>query len=73
MSNRFDSVEYDSGALAESMVAKRQCQTLEKVIILQGDGIYQDRAMQSLEECLMWINKAIRDNQMVRNNRKAIK
>lgn len=67
MSNRFDYVEYDAGGISEQALAKSQVQTLEKIIIMQGDGLAQSIALTKLEECYMWIGMAIRDNQIKRN------
>lgn len=65
--SRFDYVEYDEFAARGQALAKAHCQKLETAIDNLSDGRAKSLALTSLEECYMWIGKAIRDNQIQRN------
>lgn len=65
--SRFDYVKYDESAQSLQGEAKLKCESLERMI---GDdvrpGRAQSLALTALEECYMWIGKAIRDDQIRR-------
>ena len=65
--SRFDYVAYDEKAQGQQLEAKEQVIVLESLI----DGLKSPRAralaLTKLEECYMWIGKAIRDDQIERN------
>ncbi|MFN3453459.1 MAG: hypothetical protein ACK41T_00765 [Pseudobdellovibrio sp.] len=65
--SRFDYVAYDEKAQGQQLEAKEQVIVLESLI----NGLKSPRARASaltkLEECYMWIGKAIRDDQIERN------
>ena len=67
--SRFDYVAYDSIAIGQQKAAKEACAHLE--LIISACGPLSDRAsklaLQHLEECYMWIGKAIRDDQLARS------
>lgn len=73
--SRFDYVQYDSGAQGDQLSAKILVQRIEKFI--ESIGYAQGKlspqtarskalAITKLEECYMWIGKAIRDDQIAR-------
>lgn len=72
--SRFDYVKYDKQAMDLQDVAKSECQSVESLI--QSIGVKnvgpsaraKALAFTKLEECYMWIGKAIRDDQVARNN-----
>lgn len=64
---RFDYVKYDGIAIGQQAVYKDMCQDLEKSISYLKPGRAQALALTALEECYMWIGKAIRDEQIERN------
>ena len=67
MASRYDYVKYDEQAMNLQAEVKLAHQTLESMI----DGLKSPRAKAlahtKLEECYMWIGKAIRDDQIERN------
>lgn len=78
MSSRFDYVKYDDQAIKSQDLAKDLCQQLESQILRIGADIPEPArgaivgrakatALTKLEECYMWIGKAIRDDQKQRN------
>lgn len=69
MSGRFDYVKYDNRAIELQIGAKKLCQELESFIVMvsRDDSMLQrpsKLALNSLEECYMWIGKLIRDEQV---------
>lgn len=65
---RFDYVRYDKDAQDAQGAFKEECTKLEKMIEQKiPKGRAQSLALTSLEECYMWIGKAIRDDQIARN------
>lgn len=66
--SRFDYVKYDEYAEEYQKEAKRQVENLEEFL---DETIKSPRAkalaLTKLEECYMWIGKAIRDDQIARN------
>jgi hypothetical protein len=64
---RFDYVRYHEQAESQQAAAKTLCQNLKQVINNLGVGRAQSLAFTKLEECYMWIGKAIRDEQIKRN------
>jgi hypothetical protein len=81
MSGRFDYVQYDNFAVEQSAKFKVAVEGLEKIINMEfppaGPG-HQDSvgrakslALTKLEECYMWIGKAIRDSQLGRAARRS--
>lgn len=69
--SRFDYVKYDETAVNQQNAAKDLCQQLELVINSFTARVGSARAAAiahtKLEECYMWIGKAIRDQQIERN------
>lgn len=65
--SRFDYVKYDDGAIAEQDVAKTMVTELEGLIDTFKSPRAKALALTKLEECYMWIGKAIRDDQIARN------
>lgn len=66
-SGRFDYVRYDDVSQDEQNVAKAMCTDLGDFIDSLPNGRAKALALTKLEECYMWIGKAIRDNQIARN------
>jgi hypothetical protein len=65
---RFDYVAYDFDAASTQASFKRVCESLEQDInanLTAPD--YKTLALRKLEECYMYIGKAIRDDQVARN------
>ena len=66
--NRFDYVAYDDEAKRCQAEAKKIMLALEYFIAGElVDGRPVQNALKALEECYMWIGKAIRDEQIQRN------
>ena len=75
--SRFDYVKYDEGAQEMQESAKLAAKRIEKIIDSIGYSLGPEehkrvqeekkQAMMKLEECYMWIGKAIRNDQIVRN------
>lgn len=77
MASRFDYVKYDEDTVDVQNVCKALCQELEAVInnIGMDNGVMTHEAgrgkasaLTKLEECYMWIGKALRDDQIRRND-----
>jgi hypothetical protein len=64
---RFDYVKYDDQAVCEQAEAKMHCTSLEEFIEDLNSPRAKALALTKLEECYMWIGKAIRDDQIKRN------
>lgn len=66
--SRFDFVQYDAKAKDDQTSVKLQCDHLEKLI---NERVESPRAkalaLIKLEECYMWVGKAIRDDQIERS------
>ena len=65
--NRFDFVAYDLLAVEQSNFYKNQVSQLAESIETLGSARARALALTKLEECYMWIGKAIRDDQIARN------
>lgn len=65
--SRFDYVKYDQVAQSQQDLAKQLVTGVETLVNGIGLGRAQSLAMTKLEECYMWIGKAIRDEQIKRN------
>lgn len=68
--SRFDYVKYDETAVAVQNDAKAKFQGIEDLIdsvLEKSAGRARALAHTKLEECYMWIGKAIRDAQIERN------
>ena len=63
----FDYIKYDDQSVSNQSVFKGKCEDLEFGIKMLMDGRAKDTALIKLEECYMWIGKAIRDGQISRN------
>lgn len=65
---RFEHVEFDEPSQALAAGGKALCETLEQYIdsIAPVKGRAAATALTKLEECHMWIGKAIRDAQLSR-------
>lgn len=76
--SRFDYVKYDTGAIEDQALAKKLVEQLEGFIESIGYAVGSEKygsiarskslALTKLEEAYMWIGKAIRDDQLARNN-----
>lgn len=65
---RFDYVEYDETSCSRQNIFKSTSNMLEKQIEAYCDSPrYKALALTKLEECYMFIGKAIRDDQIKRN------
>lgn len=66
--SRFDYVKYDENAIKVQEATKEAVKNVEAVI---STGIKPGRhtalALTKLEECYMWVGKAIRDDQIALN------
>ncbi|HET6445346.1 MAG TPA: hypothetical protein VFI27_12285 [candidate division Zixibacteria bacterium] len=67
--SRFDYVKYDEIASGVQGSAKIKAQSLETCINLLMSEEAKTKALQHLEECYMWIGKAIRDDQIARTGK----
>ncbi len=67
MANRFDYVKYDEHAVTQQQEFKGQFQELEKMTKALITGRAKSLIMTKLEEAYMWVGKAIRDDQVGRN------
>lgn len=66
--SRFDYVRYDERAARHQADFKEAFTSIENMInIYLKPGQAKDSALTKLEESYMWIGKAIRDEQIVRN------
>ncbi len=71
--SRFDYVKYDDFAIKRQEMAKEIVIALEHTIDTipwddrQASARSRALALQALEECYMWIGKAVRDDQVARN------
>ena len=65
--SRFDYVKYDEAGVAQQQAFKNYCQGLEGHISELKSPRAVALALTKLEECYMWIGKAIRDDQIARN------
>lgn len=65
--SRFDYVRFDEEAQVLQNKAKEMAIALEFFIDALGKGRPQASAHTSLEECYMWVGKAIRDRQVYLN------
>lgn len=68
MANRFDYVEYDEKAQALSNERKKVSEHYEELINGLPNSREKSLALTKLEECFMWIGKAIREDQIARNS-----
>ena len=65
--SRFDYVRYDNLAAGHQAQAKMEVSRVEALINALGPSRGSSIALTKLEECYMWIGKAIRDEQIARN------
>lgn len=69
MSGRFDYVKYDDDATKLQEGFKEVFEELEGLVVENlKPGRAQSLALTKIEEAYMWVGKAIRDEQIVRNN-----
>lgn len=67
--SRFDYVKYDGKATEDSAQFKKLFEEVEAAIVRNlKPGRASGKALDKIEEGFMWIGKAIRDEQLVRNN-----
>jgi hypothetical protein len=64
---RFDNVRYDEVSQNEQAFMKDQVEFMERRIATLKAPRYKALALTALEECYMWIGKAIRDDQIERS------
>lgn len=70
MSNRFDYVLYDDVSSKQQALFKEKIQELEYLIDVELRSMRPaSLAYTKLEECYMWIGKAIRDDQITRTGK----
>lgn len=66
--SRFDYVKYDEISQTKSNLLKSIFVSVEKYIDLElPNSRAKSLAITALEECYMWVGKAIRDDQIARN------
>jgi len=65
--SRFSYVKYDDKAAEQQKGFKEMHELLAQNIEQLSDGRGKALALTKLEECYMWIGKAIRDDQIKRN------
>ena len=66
--SRFDYVEYDELAVWRQKTAKELFMNISSIVESYEISRPQSIALTKLEEAYMWIGKAIRDDQIARNN-----
>jgi hypothetical protein len=64
MSNRFGYARYDGIRAQKQQQAKALVEAVEAFVDAMGTGSPHALALTALEECYMWIGKAIRDEQI---------
>ncbi len=67
MSKTFSYIKYDEKTTQQSEEAKATCEKLESQIKELGQGRYQSLALTHLEIAYAMIGKALRDNQIAKN------
>lgn len=67
MSGTFDYVKYDDVAAQEQARFKAEFIALEASVKTLPNGRGKSLALTKLEECYMWVGKALRDDQIARN------
>ena len=66
--SRFDYIKYDIDSIASQELFKRLCIQLENGIeAVLVPSRPKSLAITALEECYMWVGKAIRDEQIARD------
>lgn len=66
--SRFDNVQYDEQAIREHAEAKKLFEQIDHFIETSlKNGRAKSLTLTLLEEAFMWIGKAIRDEQILRN------
>ena len=65
--SRFDYVKYDDQACKEQAEFKTVCVNMDTMISSLQSPRAKALAITALEECYMWIGKAIRDDQIYRS------
>lgn len=65
---RFDYVKYDDATAAKQEGFKMEVMDLAHSIEQLAPGRAQSLALTKLEECYMWIGKALRDEQIKKNS-----
>lgn len=65
--SRFDYVKYDEKAIKQQEESKFVVSNFETMINALNSPRAKALAITKLEECYMWIGKAIRDDQITRN------
>ena len=66
--SRFDYVKYDEQSIEMQEYFKNQCRLIEEGLSNYPDGRSKSLALTALEECYMWIGKAVRDEQTARES-----
>lgn len=68
-SSRFNYIAYDGVAQSKQAEMKDTCQILEEEIeVMLPNSRAKALALTALEECYMWIGKAVRDDQIERSS-----
>lgn len=72
MNSRFNFIAYDELSKERSEAIKKAVENLENAIEnhLPGEGRAKSLLLTKLEECFMWVGKAIRDEQLKRSGAK---
>ena len=65
--SRFDYVKYDEVAQIGQAMFKQKFEVLSEMLDALPDGRNKSLCLTKLEECYMWLGKAIRDDQIARN------
>lgn len=68
MSDRFGHVIFDEKTKSLSVSCKNAAERLEKEIENIPFSRGKNMALTKLEECMMWVNKALREAQLDKNN-----
>jgi hypothetical protein len=73
MKSRFDHIQYDDKAKDQQALLKKNCEALEHYLQAEfPEHRAKTLAVIALEEFYMWCGKAIRDQQITRNERKEV-
>jgi len=65
--NNLDYIKYDEMSVMQQGIYKDKCKDLlENIDVLYGTTVEGQTAIRKLEECYMWIGKAVRNAQIAR-------
>jgi hypothetical protein len=66
--SRFDYVKYDDKATRDQATLKAAFESLASQFTYLNEGRAKALAITKLEEAYMWVGKALRDDQLIRNS-----